>query len=106
MMSLSSDCCLKRISEQVKEAGYTEVSDIRIREACLANNFDVNAATAKLIREEQLKISLEDLCVRMGHNPNKTLILCSCNKFKFQTLKIVDPMPHLSYFSNQSIFAF
>ena len=87
-MSLSSDCCLKRISEQVKEAGYTEVSDARIREACLANNFDVNTATDKLIREEQLKISLEDLCVRMGHNPNKTLILCSCNKFKFQTFQV------------------
>ena len=88
MMSLSSDCCLKRISQQVKEAGYAEVSDARIREACLVNNFDVNAATAMLMREEQLKISLEDLCVRMGHNPNKTLILCSCNKFKFETFQV------------------
>lgn len=88
MMSLSSDCCLKRISQQVKEAGYVEVSDTRIREACLANNFDVNAATAMLMREEQLKISLEDLCVRMGQNPNKTLILWSCNRFKFQTVQV------------------
>jgi len=88
MMSLSSDCCLKRISQQVKEAGYVEVSDVRIREACLANNFDVNAATAMLMREEQLKISLEDLCVRMGQNPNKTLILWSCNRFKFQTVQV------------------
>ena len=70
-MSLSSDCCLKRISEQVKDAGYDEVSDKRIREACLENNFDVTAATDKLIGEEQLKISLEDLCVQMGQNPNK-----------------------------------
>ena len=74
MMSLSSDYCLKRISEQVKEAGYGEVSDSRIREACLENNFEVIAATNKLIREEQLKISLEDLCVKMGQNPNKKLI--------------------------------
>jgi hypothetical protein len=65
-----------------------EVSDIRIREACLANNFDVIAATNKLIGEEQLKISLEDLCVQMGQNPNKKLILCSCNRFKFQTIQV------------------
>ena len=88
MMSLSSDCCLKRISQQVKAGGYMEVSDTRIREACLANNFDVIAATDKLIREEQLKISLEDLCVQMGQNPNKKLILCSCNRFKFQTIQV------------------
>jgi len=87
-MSLSSDCCLKRISQQVKEAGYEEVSDERIREACLVNNFDVTAATDKLMREEQLKVSLEDLCVKMGHNPNKNLILCSCNRFKFQTVQV------------------
>ena len=87
-MSLSSDCCLKRISQHVKESGYMEVSDARIREACLANNFDVTAATDKLICEEQLKISLEDLCVQMGQNPNKKLILCSCNRFKFQTVQV------------------
>ena len=87
-MSLSSDNCLKRISEQVKDAGYEEVSDARIREACLANNFDVTAATDNLMREEQLKISLEDLCVEMGQNPNKKLILCSCNRFKFQTVQV------------------
>ena len=87
-MSLSSDCCLKRITEQVKDAGYEEVSDERIREACLANNFDVTAATKKLMCEEQLKISLEDLCVQMGQNPNKKLILCSCNRFKFQTIQV------------------
>lgn len=87
-MSLSSDSCLKRISQQVKEGGYMEVSDERIREACLANNFDVIAATNKLIGEEQLKISLEDLCVQMGQNPNKKLILCSCNRFKFQTIQV------------------
>jgi len=87
-MSLSSDCCLKRITEQVKDAGYKEVSDERIREACLANNFDVTAATKKLMCEEQLKISLEDLCVQMGQNPNKKLILCSCNRFKFQTIQV------------------
>ena len=66
MMSLSSDCCLKRISEQVKEAGYEEVSDERIREACLANNFDVTAATDNLMREEQLKISLRRLMCQNG----------------------------------------
>ena len=88
MMSLSSACCLKRISQQVKDGGYMEVSDTRIREACLANNFDVIAATDKLICEEQLKISLEDLCVQMGQNPNKKLILCSCNRFKFQTVQV------------------
>ena len=88
MMSLSSDYCLKRISQQVNEAGYMEVSDERIREACLANNFEVTAAVDKLIREEQLKISLEDLCVKMGQNPNKKLILCSCNRFKFQTIQV------------------
>jgi hypothetical protein len=87
-MSLSSACCLKRISQQVKDSGYMEVSDTRIREACLANNFDVNIATNKLISEEQLKISLEDLFVQMGQNPNKKLILCSCNRFKFQTIQV------------------
>ena len=88
MMSLSSACCLKRISQHLNAGGYMEVSDIRIREACLANNFDVIAATNKLIGEEQLKISLEDLCVQMGQNPNKKLILCSCNRFKFQTIQV------------------
>jgi len=88
MMSLSSDCCLKRISKHVKEGGYMEVSDTRIREACLENNFDVIAAKDKLIHEEQLKVSLEDLCVHMGQNPNKKLILCSCNRFKFQTVQV------------------
>jgi hypothetical protein len=88
MMSLSSACCLKRISQHLNAGGYMEVSDARIREACLANNFDVIAATDKLICEEQLKISLEDLCVQMGQNPNKKLILCSCNRFKFQTVQV------------------
>ena len=88
MMSLSSDHCLKRISQQVKKAGYEEVSDERVREACLINNFDVTAATDKLVREEQLKISLEDLCVQMGQNPNKKLILCSCIRFKFQAVQV------------------
>jgi len=41
MMSLSSACCLKRISQHLNAGGYMEVSDARIREACLANNFDV-----------------------------------------------------------------
>jgi len=88
MMSLSSDCCLKRISQKVKAGGYMEVSDTRIREACLANNFDVIASTDELIHEEQLKISLEDLCIQMGQSPNKKLILCSCNRFKFQTVQV------------------
>jgi len=87
-MSLSSDCCLKRISQQVEEAGYKEVSDERIREACLEKNFNITEAVNKLIREEQLKISLEDLCIKMGETPNKKLILSSCNKFKFQTIQV------------------
>jgi hypothetical protein len=83
---MSSAYCLKQISGQVKDAGY-DISSVRIREACLSNNFDVSAATNKLICEEQLKVYLGKLCVKMGHNPNKKFILCSCDRFKFQTVK-------------------
>ena len=73
-MSLSSDSCLKRIRLLVEQAGYHEVCDERVREACLDNNFDPKVAANQLIREEQLKISLEDLCVRLGQQPNKEFI--------------------------------
>ena len=41
------------------------------------------AAANQLIREEQLKIYLEDLCVRLGHQPNKEFISTCCLKYKF-----------------------
>ena len=82
-MSLSSDSCLKRIRILVIQAGYQEVCDQRVRGACLDNNFDHKAAANQLIREEQLKIYLEDLCVRLGHQPNKEFISTCCLKYKF-----------------------
>jgi len=86
-MSLSANGKLKRISEQVLIAGY-KVSSIRVREACLENNFTVNRAVLMLIRQEQLKISLENLCIKNGYNPNKKLIICSCNKYNFKSRKV------------------
>jgi len=87
-MSLSANCCLKRIRQSVIKAGFDDVSDARIREACLERNFDVKAAVIKLIHEEQLKVSLTDLCIQMGHNPSRNLIVNSCNRFKFQTFQV------------------
>ncbi len=82
-MSLSSDSCLKRIRLLVEQAGYHEVCDERVREACLDNNFDHKVAAKQLIREEQLKIYLEDLCGRLGQQPNKEFISTCCLKYKF-----------------------
>ena len=73
-MSLSSDSCLKRIRLLVEQAGCQEVCDQRVREACLDNNFDPTVAAKQLIREEQLKIYLEELCGRLGQQPNKEFI--------------------------------
>ena len=83
-MSLSADSCLKRIRRYVEAAGYKEVSDARVREACLTNNFDPRNAASQLISEEQLKIYLEDMCVRLGYQPNKQFICTSCLKYKFK----------------------
>ncbi len=88
MMSLSSNSCLKRIKQQVNNAGFSEVSQERIREACLIKNFDTVAAANQLIQEEQLKVSLEELCEEMGHNPNANIIINSCNKYKFETFQV------------------
>ena len=85
-MSLSADSCLKRIRRCVEAAGYKEVSDARVREACLTNNFDPTKAATQLIKEEQLKIYLEDMCVRLGYQPNKQFIYTSCIKYKFKQL--------------------
>ncbi len=83
-MSLSADSCLKRIRKYVEAAGYKEVSDARVREACLTNNFNPDKASNQLISEEQLKIYLEDMCVRLGYQPNKQFICTSCVKYKFK----------------------
>lgn len=82
-MSLSSDSCLKRIRLLVEQAGCQEVCEQRVREACLDNNFDPTVAAKQLIREEQLKIYLEDLCGRLGQQPNKEFISTCCLKYKF-----------------------
>jgi hypothetical protein len=82
-MSLSSDSCLKRIRQYVERAGYKEVSEERVREACLSNNFCPKDAANQLIKEEQLKIYLEDMCVRLGYQPIKAFISTSCTKYKF-----------------------
>ena len=82
-MSLSSDSCLKRIRQYVERAGYKEVSEERVREACLSNNFCPKDAANQLIKEEQLKIYLEDMCIRLGYQPIKAFISTSCTKYKF-----------------------
>ncbi len=87
-MSLSADSCLKRIRRYVEAAGYKEVSDGRIREACLINNFNPDNAANQLISEEQLKIYLEDMCVRLGYQPNKQFICTSCIKYKFKQVPV------------------
>ncbi len=87
-MSLSADSCLKRIRRYVEAAGYKEVSDARIREACLINNFNPDNAANQLISEEQLKIYLEDMCVRLGYQPNKQFIYTSCIKYKFKQVPV------------------
>ena len=87
-MSFSADSCLKRIRRYVEAAGYKEVSDSRIREACLINNFNPNNAANQLISEEQLKIYLEDMCVRLGYQPNKQFICTSCIKYKFKQVLV------------------
>jgi hypothetical protein len=82
-MSLSSHSCLKRIRSYVENSGYKNVSDERVREACLSNNFDPRDAADQLIKEEQLKINLEGLCVDLGYEPIKAFISTSCIKYKF-----------------------
>ena len=87
-MNLSANSCLKRIRRYVEAAGYKEVSDARIREACLINNFNPDTAANQLISEEQLKIYLEDMCVRLGYQPNKQFICTSCIKYKFKQVPV------------------
>ena len=58
-MSLSADSCLKRIRRNVEAAGYKEVSDARVREACLTNNFDPTKAATQLIKEEPMLLNVE-----------------------------------------------
>jgi len=82
-MSLSSHSCLKRIRSYVENSGYKNVSDERIREACLSNNFNPQDAADQLIKEEQLKIYLEGVCVDLGYEPIKAFISTSCIKYKF-----------------------
>ena len=82
-MNLSSDSCLKRIRLYVNNTGYQEVSDKRIRDACIENNFNPRNAANQLIKEEQLKVYLEELCFRLGYQPNKKFISTSCIKYKF-----------------------
>jgi hypothetical protein len=82
-MSLSSNSSLKSISRQIVEAGYN-VSDARIRKACLSNNFNIKKASSSLISEEQLKTYLEKVCVKMGYTPNEKIIVFSCIKYKFK----------------------
>ncbi len=82
-MNLSSHSCLKRIRLLVEQAGYTKVSDQRVRDACLNNNFNPRDAANQLINEETLKNYLETVCVRLGFQPNKQFISTSCIKYKF-----------------------
>ena len=51
-MNLSSHSCLKRIRNYVENSGYKNVSDERVREACLSNNFDPEDAANQLIKEK------------------------------------------------------
>ena len=82
-MSLSAQSCLKRIRQQVEDTGYKTVSEERIREACLANNFNINEAANVIIQEEHLKIYMENVCIQLGYTPNMPMILRSCIKYKF-----------------------
>lgn len=82
-MLLSARSCLKRIRQQVEDTGYKTVSEERIREACLANNFDINDAAGVIIQEEHLKIYMENVCIQLGYTPNVRMILYSCIKYKF-----------------------
>jgi hypothetical protein len=84
---MSSNSCLNHIRQNVLSEGF-DVSAQRIRQACLSNNFNIQDATNKLLLEEKFKIYLGNLSIKMGHVPNKKLIKCSCDRFKFKSLQV------------------
>jgi hypothetical protein len=84
---MSSNSCLKKIHKQVVHAGYT-VSDVRVRQSCLQNNFNVDNAANKLIKEELFKITLRDTCIKMGYHDIEKIIICACDRFKFKSLQV------------------
>lgn len=83
-MNLSSNSCLKRIKQFVSDAGFKDITEMRIQKACLEENFDIKLASSKIIYEEQLKKTLESSCIQMGYSPNSKFITAACNKFNFQ----------------------
>lgn len=84
---MSSNSCLKQIRKQVIQSGY-DVSESRIRQSCLLNNFNIDNAANKIINEELFKITLENMCITMGHSQYKKFIICACDRFKFKSLQV------------------
>jgi len=69
---MSSNSCLRKITQACSDAGFN-IQESRIREACLASNFDTNMAIKLLLKEEHFKVSLADWCIKKNMKIDQNL---------------------------------
>ncbi len=72
----SSDCCLRKINSACKEVGFN-IDELRIREACLSANFEIQVAVNSILNEEQFNLNVISWCVKN----NRTLKNISLKRF-------------------------
>ena len=70
--TMSSTNCLRKITQGCSDAGFV-IQEERIREACLAANFDTNVAINLLLKEEHFKVSLAAWGIEKNVNLNQNL---------------------------------
>lgn len=85
--SHSSSRCLRKIKTATESHEYN-VSDKRIREACLQSNFDVEKAVEKLLKEETVKKKLiAYLSDNFDNIPSENIIDNYCYILKYDEKK-------------------
>ena len=70
--TMFSNNCLRKITQGCSDAGFV-IQEERIREACLAANFDANVAINFLLKEEHFKVSLAVWGIKKNVNLNQNL---------------------------------